>query len=366
MTEALRPARPVPPGRILKQELEARGWSQKDLAAILGRPEQMVSEIINGSKQITPDTSLELAQALGSSAEFWLNLESNYRLQMAQRKGVDDGIAKRSQLYAALPLRAMARRRWLVLRESPDELEQEVTSLLGVPVGSNAMLPARMRSSTAREPLTYAQLAWLRRAEMLAAEQKTGPWSPEHLESLVAQLLTLAQRAEDVAQVQAVLAHWGVRCVLLRPLEKTYLDGAAFWLDQRPVVALTMRYDRIDSFWFTLLHEVAHLAEGETVAFVDQLENSDGNAGATELDNHEITANRLAADWLVPPAAFQQFVTATQPYFSKAGIEAFAAGQGRHPGIVLGRLQRESLVPWKNLRSLLVKVSPYLRDTISD
>jgi HTH-type transcriptional regulator/antitoxin HigA len=89
-----------------------------------------------------------------------------------------------------------------------------------------------MRSSTAREPLTYAQLAWLRRAEMLAAEQKTGPWSPEHLESLVAQLLTLAQRAEDVAQVQAVLAHWGVRCVLLRPLEKTYLDGAAFWAGQ--------------------------------------------------------------------------------------------------------------------------------------
>lgn len=366
MSEALRPARPVAPGRILKQELEARGWSQKDLAAILGRPEQMVSEIVNEIKQITPETALELAQAFGTSPELWMNLEANYRLQMAQRQNKDDAVARRSRLYEALPLRAMARRGWLTLRESPQELEQEVTGLLGVPVGSELSLPARLRSSSTREPLTYAQLAWLRRAETLAAEQTVGAWSQEHPEPLVAELLTLTRSAEDAAQAPATLARWGVRCVFLRPLEKTYLDGAAFWLDQGPVVALTLRYDRIDSFWFTLLHEVAHLAEGEITAFVDQLEDGDGNFGFAELDFHEITANRLAADWLVPPAAFQQFVTATQPYFSKARIKAFAAEQRRHPGIVLGRLQRENLVPRKNLRSLLVKVSPYLKDVIRD
>ncbi len=63
MAEMLRPARPTAPGQIIKQEIEARGWSQKDLAAILGRPEQMVSEVVNGIKQITPETALELAQA---------------------------------------------------------------------------------------------------------------------------------------------------------------------------------------------------------------------------------------------------------------------------------------------------------------
>lgn len=75
MPEVSRPARPVAPGRIIKQEMEARGWSQKDLAAILGRPEQMVSEIVNGVKQITPETALELAQAFGTSPELWMNLE---------------------------------------------------------------------------------------------------------------------------------------------------------------------------------------------------------------------------------------------------------------------------------------------------
>jgi HTH-type transcriptional regulator/antitoxin HigA len=364
MSEVLRPARPVAPGRIVKQEIEARGWSQKDLAAVLGRPEQTVSEIVNGVKQITPETALELAQAFGTSPELWMNLEANYRLQLAQRQTTDDAISRRSQLYAALPLRAMARRGWLTLRESPLELEQEVTNLLGVQIGSELALSARLRSSSTRKPLSYAQLAWLRRAETLAADQTAGPWSPEHLEPLVAELLTLTRTAEDVAQTPATLARWGVRCVLLRPLEKTYLDGAAFWLDQRPVVALTLRYDRIDSFWFTLMHEVAHLAEEQAATYVDQLENSDKDAEGMELEACEIAANRVAADWLIPPAVFRQFVSKTEPYFSRASIEAFAAEQRRHPGIVLGRLQRESLVPWKNLRSMLERVTPFLKDAL--
>ena len=87
MSDDLRPARLVLPGRILKQELDARDWTQRDLAAILGRPEQAISEIVNGTKQITPETSLELSQAFGTSPEFWHNLEANYRLELSAYSG---------------------------------------------------------------------------------------------------------------------------------------------------------------------------------------------------------------------------------------------------------------------------------------
>ena len=70
----------------------------------------MISEIINGSKQITPETSVELAQAIGSSPEFWHNLEANYRLALARSQGQDNAIARRSRLYSAFPLQEMARR----------------------------------------------------------------------------------------------------------------------------------------------------------------------------------------------------------------------------------------------------------------
>jgi addiction module HigA family antidote len=74
MNQALVPARVPPPGRILMRELEARGWTQRDLAEIMGRPIQTINEIIQAKKQITPETSLELAEAFGTSAEFWTNL----------------------------------------------------------------------------------------------------------------------------------------------------------------------------------------------------------------------------------------------------------------------------------------------------
>lgn len=369
MSTELHPARLVLPGRILRQELEARGWTQRDLAAILGRPEQAISEIISGSKQITPETSLELSQAFGTSPEFWNNLEANYRLELARTQAQGDVIARRSRLYAELPLREMANRGWLTLRESVDELESEVAGCLGAPLlPEPPRLAARLRGSAAHAPLTYAQLAWLRRAEALARGQTiTGTWRADNLDPLVHELASHMRGIDDVANVPDTLARWGVRLVFLRHLTRTNLDGAAFWIENDPAVALTLRHDRVDSFWFTLMHELAHLAEGPSAAYLDQLE--DGGEDETEpppADSYEEAANRLASYWLLEPQAFYDFVTRTAPRFSRASIEAFAASQGRHPGIVLGRLQREGLVPYQNLRGLLVKVSPALVGWISE
>jgi HTH-type transcriptional regulator/antitoxin HigA len=370
MSAELHPAQLVLPGRILKRELEARGWTQRDLAAILGRPEQVISEIIGGSKQITPETSVELGHAFGTSPEFWYNLEANYRLELARTQAQGDVIARRSRLYAELPLREMASRGWLVLLESVADLEAEVAGYLGVPVlPGPPRLAARLRGSSVRPVLTYAQLAWLRRAEALAHNQ-TGivPWRDDHLEPLARELAGHMRLAEDVALVPATLARWGVRFVLLRHLAKTYLDGAAFWLEEGPVVVLTLRYDRIDAFWFTLMHELAHLAEGPSEAYLDQLEDGgdDDTSAQPSADPSEEAANRLASRWLLAPEAFADFVTRIGPRFSRASIEAFAASQGRHPGIVLGRLQREGVVPYRNLRGLLVKVSPVLAGQINE
>ena len=84
-----RPAQPVSPGEILSAELEARGWSQKDLAEITGRPHQAINEIVKGTKQITPETAIEFAEAFGTSSDFWLNLESNCRLHIAEKQKRD-------------------------------------------------------------------------------------------------------------------------------------------------------------------------------------------------------------------------------------------------------------------------------------
>ncbi|WP_258003809.1 HigA family addiction module antitoxin [Fischerella thermalis] len=94
MSQKLTPARVPTPGKILSRELEVRGWTQKDLAEIMGRPVQTINEIIRGTKQITPETAIELSQALGTSPEFWTNLEAKYRLHLAgKEKTYLDGAA---------------------------------------------------------------------------------------------------------------------------------------------------------------------------------------------------------------------------------------------------------------------------------
>ena len=106
-----RPARLVSPGVILRRELDARGWTQRDLAHILGhilgRPAQAISEILQGRMRITAETALELSAALGTSAELWLQLDAGSRLRLAEERpetaAVRRAIVTRSRARAGAP-----------------------------------------------------------------------------------------------------------------------------------------------------------------------------------------------------------------------------------------------------------------------
>lgn len=78
------PAEVFPPGQFLREELETRGWTQADLAEFMGRPLRSINEIINGKKGITAETAIGLGTVFGTSAEYWINLESAYRLHIAR------------------------------------------------------------------------------------------------------------------------------------------------------------------------------------------------------------------------------------------------------------------------------------------
>lgn len=94
------PAEAFAPGEFLRGELHARGWTQTQFARILGRPVQLVNEIIQGRKRITEQTARELAAALGTSAKVWLNLDATWRLK--HTKTPDPGIARRARQASAV------------------------------------------------------------------------------------------------------------------------------------------------------------------------------------------------------------------------------------------------------------------------
>jgi len=360
MTTTRRPARVVSPGQIMTKELEARGWTQRDLAVIMGRPYQAINEIINGMKQITPDTARELAKAFSTSMDFWMNLESNYRLFMAEQEDKEREIERRSQIYTLAPVAELVKRGWIQGSDNTDELERQVCSYLEIEsLFDKPRTYASFRISEQRGPEEAAKVAWVKRVEHLAWQQPVAEFDGESLRQGIPKLMDLSKTEEGAAKVPDALRNLGVHFLIVPHLPHTYLDGAAMFVDERPVIATTLRYDRIDYFWFTVLHELAHVILGHT-ARLDSLFGREGEEEPEENPAAETEASGLARQWLLDPDALQNFIARVRPYFSKVEIEAFAADQSRHPGIVLGQLQHQDVVSYKHLRSMLVKVKPYL------
>lgn len=118
------PAEVFPPGEFLRDILEHRGWTQTEFAEIIGRPTRVVNEIIAAKRSVTPETARELAAAIGTSAQYWLNLESAY--QLARTPPADERIAREASLRARFPVREMMKRGWIPQGNDPGQTEKDV------------------------------------------------------------------------------------------------------------------------------------------------------------------------------------------------------------------------------------------------
>jgi HTH-type transcriptional regulator/antitoxin HigA len=344
----------------LREELEARGWTQADLAEILGRPPRLVSEIIGGKRSITPETARGLAEALKTSPQFWMNLESAYQLSRVRQD--DSGVAKRARLFEKAPIKEMVRRNWIEASTSPEVLESSLLALYGVEsLDHEPQIWHAARKSSSYEHVTPAQWAWLCRARQLTQAMDTPPYSEARFEELIEQLRLLLASPDDVRQAPGTLAEYGVRLVVVEPLAGTRIDGACFWLNATaPVAVVSIRFDRLDAFWFTLLHELGH------VRAKDGLKNDalpidvdlvgQGTARNEGRPENELKADQFAMQCIIDPARLDSFVARTRPLYSKEKIRSFAAMNKVHPGLVVGQLQHRGEISYAHNRDMLTKV----------
>lgn len=353
-----------PPGDIIKEELEARGWTQTDFAEIIGKSARLVNEVIAGKRAVTPDTARALADAFGTSAQFWMNLESAY--QLSKLKTDASPVARRARLYSLFPVKEMIRRGWISTSESLDVMEAQFCNFFGL---DDLETPPQFHSYAARRT-TYTETeqspmltAWLYRARQIAQGVSIGKFSAKSLDAAIVQLKALMTNPEDVRQVPRVLAEAGIRLVLVEPFAGMKVDGVCFWLDANsPVIALTLRFDRIDNFWFNLMHELRHVAnkDGQSgnVIIDENLGAESGEAG--DKPEFERVADAEAAEAIIPAAVFNDFTLRVAPLYSEVRIAGFAARIGVHPGIVVGQLHNRKQVPHAHYRKLLVKIKEHI------
>lgn len=335
------PAEVFPPGEFLREELEARSWSQQELADILDRPPRLISELIAGKRAITPETAKGLADAFGTSPDYWMNLEGQY--QLSKVKVPNDNVVRKARLYDKFPVREMLRRGWIQASENVEVLEQRFCTFFSISdVTAEPELCYSAKKTDVNMDTTPLQMAWLFRVKAMSSKQVLPTYSKLKLLAAVEKLKALLLSPEEVRHVPRILAEAGVRLVFVEPMAGSKMDGACFWLDDdKPVIGMTLRFDRIDNFWFVLRHEIEHVlredgkAENQAVIDVDV---GDEKAGLPECER---LANLAGADFCVSGVELENFVARVQPYFSEEKVLRFAQRINVHPGLVVGQLQRK-------------------------
>ena len=362
------PAEVFPPGEFIREELDARGWTQSDLAEIMDRDTALVSALVTGTRSISPKTARGLGAAFGTGASFWMNLEAAYMLSRIDK---DDSISRRALIYSKAPIQHMIRRGWITAKTNKvADLEDQYLKFYGLSDVNEkpGLLAHAARKSTDYNSVTQEELAWLYRAHHIATLIDCPRFSAVRLRAATEKLREFLGAPEEIRRIPGILREAGVRFVVVEDLPKTRIDGACFWLRATaPVVAVSLRYDRIDWFWHTLMHELTHVRErdGQDSAIVDT--EMDQSGSDSKKPAEERRADREAAAFLVPQPALRDFIIRVDPFFSKVKIRGFAAGMRIHPGLVVGQLQYRGAISYAHNREMLVKVRNIItRTAITD
>lgn len=343
-----------PPGFFIREELEARGWSQRDLAGVLGVPEQAVNMIASGKRGVSADMAKKLGDAFDVSPEFFLNLQRAFDLSRAPE--ADPGVSKRARFYTHYPIREMAKRGWIASADEAEKIESEMMRFFEVKAPDKIPHMAHAAKKTSYEEIPPAQLAWLFRVRQMAREAVVGRYSRAAAGSAITKLSALLGAPDEARHVPRILAEAGIRYVLVESLPNAKIDGVCFWLDEAsPVIGMSLRYDRIDNFWFVLRHELEHVIRGHGRDTHTPMMDSDIESGDQEANEEERLANEAARWFCVPQKEMASFIARKQPYFAEKDMIGFAGRLGLHPGLVAGQLRRQ-LGRWDLFVKHLVKI----------
>ncbi|WP_341783423.1 ImmA/IrrE family metallo-endopeptidase [Pseudomonas putida] len=310
--------------------MHERNLKQADLIPYFGTRSR-VSEVLGRKRPLTVPMIKALSVGLGISAETLLGLSHT-----EEKKSTDEVD------WSRFPVKEMVARGWIdkaigKASKTTEETLREFVSLIGWQFGEAAF--RRTPLGDAYSPTTkYSLYVWLLRVIQRARESShlLGTFDQSKLSnSFLKDLAQLSWFENGPLLAIEFLKKHGIAVIIEPHLKGTMLDGAALKdVDGTPVIGLTLRHDRLDNFWFTLLHEVAHIWKhiGNEEAFLDDLD-------ASSEDRRESEANRIAREACIPRVTWKRSAAYLDP--SRENIDRLSRELKIHPAIIAGRIQRE-------------------------
>ena len=344
------------PGQFIEALLRERGWNNRILAAVLEVEETGISKLISSKKAVTPEVAISLEEVFGVPAEKFLELQRSLDLAKARIVTIPNPArAERAQLFAELPVAELIKRQWIKVEDIRDlsALDKALYAFFDEQNPSQIVRTAHAAKKTsAGEQASPAQLAWLYRVRQIAKELLAPKYQEAAARAAIPKLKALLSAPEEARHAPRILQECGIRLVIVEALKSSKIDGVCLWLDQHsPVIGITMRFDRMDNFWFVLRHELEHVLQGHGMTEP----SLDVDLNGEVVDEEEKFANAAASEFCAPKARIDSFINRKAPIFPERDFLGLAKVLGVHPALVAGQIQFKT-GRYDLFRSHLVKI----------
>lgn len=347
----------IHPGETLKEILEERVMSQKELSLRTGFSGKHISTVLNGEKNISVSFAKKLEYALNIDAEFWMNLQNQCDKELIEFDELHSISEKEVSIFKSLK-NIFA---YIVKKGFIADIKQKEQSILELRkffnVSNLDSIPSivsagafRAQTSVNYDP--YVLFAWLKICESLSEKIET-EYVPqeEQIEKLLAlcpkiKELSLLPQEKFITELQDYFSSCGIAFVIIPAFEGAPVQGFIKTNQEgKTTIGMTFRQKRADIFWFTLFHEIGHFINRDSKQKFIDFESVE-NTRETKADN-------FAQKMLLDSSAYSEFVN--EHNFSLKRIIAFAESQNVAPSIVIGRLQHDKVIGWHEYSDVIQK-----------
>ncbi len=340
-------------GDYIKKELASRGWSQNDLAEIAGLSTKTVNQIINNKQIMTPVNAIILGSAFDTNPELWLNLDAKYQIMSRENKEAPKAELTeiKARLQAIMPFAEIKNKGWFSTEmKTLEEIKKGIfdffkSNIIPEKLDGDSLRACARRTRTDNDYTERNCNAWFTFAKYFSQDMIVSKFDSKGFKKIANGIskYTLLHNGPEkfIKDLQSV----GVGFFILKHLEKTYLDGAAFLRGNNPFIVYTGRYNRIDNFWFVMAHECGHISNDfeymKQGSFLDDLDLK-----ASEKDEREIMADAFANGVLKHDSVVAMGHKFGR-YLSEERLKLLSVSNGVSVPVALGILQHEGIVDWR-------------------
>lgn len=323
------------PGYYIKEYIDDLGISQEEFAIRLGTTPKNISILLRGEQSLSVDIAAKLSRMLGTSVKFWLNLQSEYDALMVEFNEIEE-LSKEREVFNVVNYSYFIK--FFNLPDLKRKINEQIIKVReflkvsSLTVFQRTEIGVNFRSANLDifpDNIVKANIM-VQIASNIALDLKDTPKynSKKFLETIEYALTLTEKHNEFYHLIKDRLFECGVNLVVLPNITGSKVNGATRKIGNKMLIMINDRKNETDSFWFTLFHEFGHLVKSDY--------------GISYTDHKEDDADRFAADKLIDPIKYEDFIK--KGIFTRESIIEFAKYISRDPGIVVGRLQNDKLI----------------------